>query len=92
MRAASATACHTLADAGTTGAVGPKLDAVVADAKKYGKGQSAQAYITQSIETPNAIVVPGFPASTMPQDFKTRLGPAKIAALVKYLLQAGGGK
>ena len=30
--------------------------------------------------------------TTVYEDFKTRLGPAKIAALVKYLLQAGGGK
>jgi cytochrome c oxidase subunit II len=36
-------ACHTLSDAGATGKVGPDLDKVVADAKKYGKGQSAQA-------------------------------------------------
>jgi cytochrome c oxidase subunit 2 len=82
-------ACHTLADAGTNGTVGPNLTHLLADAQKYGKGQSPEAYIRQSIESPDAIVVPGFPKGTMPQDFKTSLGPAKIDALVKYLLKAG---
>jgi cytochrome c oxidase subunit 2 len=87
-------ACHKLADAGTVGSVGPDLTHVVADALKYGKsrGQSPEAYIRESIENPNAFVVPGYPAGTMPQDYKTGLGPAKIDALVKYLLKAGGGK
>jgi cytochrome c oxidase subunit 2 len=73
-------ACHTLADAGTSGQVGPKLNGVAT------KGA---AYIKQSIEDPNAKIVPGFGKGIMPQDFKTRLGPAKVDALVKYLLQAG---
>ena len=85
-------ACHTLSDAGTSGKVGPNLDNVVADAKKYGKGQAAQAYIKQSIEDPNAIIVSGFPKGVMPQNFKSQLGPGKIDALVQYLLKAGGGK
>ncbi len=83
-------ACHTLSDANSTGTVGPDLDHVVADAKKYAKGQSPQAYIKQSIEDPNAFVVPKFPKGTMPQNFKSSLGPQKIDALVQYLLQAGG--
>jgi cytochrome c oxidase subunit 2 len=73
-------ACHTLSDAGTTGTVGPKLDAIAA------KGE---AFIKQSIEDPNAKVEAGFPKGVMPQDFKSTLGPEKIDALVKYLLQAG---
>ncbi|HEX6715428.1 MAG TPA: cytochrome c oxidase subunit II [Thermoleophilaceae bacterium] len=73
-------ACHTLADAGTTGTVGPKLDGIAA------KGE---AFIKQSIEEPNAKVEAGFPKGVMPQDFKSRLGPEKVDALVKYLLEAG---
>jgi cytochrome c oxidase subunit 2 len=73
-------ACHTLSDASTTGTVGPKLDGIAA------KGA---AFIKQSIEDPNAKIEAGFPKGVMPQDFKSRLGPAKIDALVKYLLQAG---
>jgi cytochrome c oxidase subunit II len=73
-------ACHTLSAAGTTGTVGPKLDGIAS------KGA---AFLKQSIEDPNAQITAGFPKGVMPQDFKTRLGPAKIDALVKYLQQAG---
>jgi cytochrome c oxidase subunit 2 len=73
-------ACHTLADAGTTGTVGPKLNGIASQ---------GAAFIKQSIEDPNAKITAGFPKDVMPQDFKTRLGPAKVDALVKYLLQAG---
>jgi cytochrome c oxidase subunit 2 len=73
-------ACHTLADAGTSGTVGPKLNGIAAQ---------GAAFIKQSIEDPNAKITPGFPKGVMPQDFKTRLGPQKIDALVKYLLKAG---
>jgi cytochrome c oxidase subunit II len=73
-------ACHTLSDAGTSGTVGPKLDGIAS------KGA---AFLKQSIEDPNAEITAGFPKGVMPQDFKTRLGPEKIDALVKYLQQAG---
>jgi cytochrome c oxidase subunit 2 len=73
-------ACHTLSDAGTTGTVGPKLDGIA---------KQGEAFIKQSIEDPNAKITAGFPKGVMPQDFKTRLGPEKVDALVKYLLQAG---
>ena len=33
--------------------------------------------------------VKGFPADTMPTDFKTKLKPEEIDALVKYLLSGG---
>jgi cytochrome c oxidase subunit II len=75
-------ACHTLADAGTTGTVGPNLT-------KVHIANKGAAFIKQSIEDPNAKIAPGFPKGVMPQDFKTKLGPQKIDALVKYLLQAG---
>jgi cytochrome c oxidase subunit II len=73
-------ACHTLSDAGTNGQVGPNLNKIAAQ---------GAAFIKQSIEDPNAKVTAGFQPNIMPQDFKSRLGPAKIDALVKYLLQAG---
>jgi cytochrome c oxidase subunit 2 len=73
-------ACHTLSDAGTSGTVGPKLDGIAA------KGA---AFIKQSIADPNAKVESGFPKDVMPQDFASRLGPHKLNAHVKYLLQAG---
>jgi cytochrome c oxidase subunit II len=73
-------ACHALADAGSAGQVGPKLDAIAAE---------GEAFIKQSIEDPNAKIASGFPKGVMPEDFKTRLGPEKVDALVKYLLEAG---
>ena len=73
-------ACHTLSDAGTSGQVGPKLDGIAAQ---------GEAFLKQSIEEPNAKIAAGFPKDVMPQDFKSRLGPEKVDALVKYLLEAG---
>ncbi|MDX6643777.1 MAG: cytochrome c oxidase subunit [Solirubrobacteraceae bacterium] len=82
--------CHTLAAAGATGKVGPDLDSVVADAKKYFKAGPPAAYIKQSIVNPNAFVVPGFPKGTMPQTFQQQLSPQQLDALVQFLLKSGG--
>src|SRR3954449_221006 len=67
-------ACHTLADAGATGNVGPDLN-------KVHIAQKGAAFIKQSIENPNAEIAAGFPKGVMPPDFKTRLGPQKVDAL-----------
>ena len=83
--------CHTLAAAGASGKVGPDLDRVVQDAAKYAKGRPAADYIRQSIVSPNAFVVPGFPRGTMPQTFGQQLSPQQIDALVKFLIASGGG-
>jgi hypothetical protein len=40
---------------------------------------------------PNAIIVEGFPEGTMPQNYGKDLTPEQIDALVKYLLEQGGG-
>jgi cytochrome c oxidase subunit 2 len=82
--------CHTLAAAGASGKVGPDLDNVLQDAAKYAKGKPASAYVRESIVSPNAFVVPGFPRGTMPQTFG-KLPPQQIAALVQFLT-AGGKK
>jgi mono/diheme cytochrome c family protein len=77
--------CHTLAQAGTTGTVGPNLDEAL-------KGMSA-ADISQSISDPNAKITPGFPAGVMPSTFGQTLTPPQLQQLVAYLQQAtGGGK
>jgi cytochrome c oxidase subunit II len=76
-------ACHTLADAGASGKVGPSLDQI---------GKQGAGFIEESIKSPDKQIAKGFPAGTMPKDFGTRLGDKKIQALVQYLLQAGGGK
>lgn len=73
-------ACHVLADAGSSGSVGPKLDGIAA------KGE---AFIRESIVDPDKKVEAGFSKGIMPGDFESRLGPQKIDALVKYLLEVG---
>jgi cytochrome c oxidase subunit 2 len=76
--------CHTLADAATTGTVGPNLGVrLVPDAKKRGK--PLNAFILESITAPKAFIAPGFPANAMPQNFAQSLTPEQLKALVAYL-------
>ncbi|MEA2372689.1 MAG: cytochrome c oxidase subunit [Solirubrobacteraceae bacterium] len=70
-------ACHTLADAKTTGTVGPNLN-------RYLKGKSA-AFVRTSIVNPDSFVEKGFGKGIMPGDFKTTLSSDQINALVQYL-------
>jgi cytochrome c oxidase subunit 2 len=71
--------CHTLADAGTTGQVGPDLDKVL-------KGKDA-AFIKQSILDPNKVIAPGYQPNIMPPNFGATLSAQQVDALVKYLSQ-----
>jgi len=86
--------CHALADAGTSGDTGPKLDDLAADAKRFGKRerQSAREYVRESIVDPRAFTVPGYGANVMPTTFGKDLSKEQVDALVGYLLKAGGGK
>jgi len=70
-------ACHTLADAGATGTIGPDLD-------KFLSTRNA-AFIKQSIVDPGAYVEKGFQNGIMPQDFGTKIKAADLNALVQYL-------
>jgi mono/diheme cytochrome c family protein len=76
--------CHTYAPAGSHGTVGPNLDKLSTDASKANRGSLAQ-YVQESIVDPNAYVVPGFPASVMPQTFGQQLSKKDIADLVAFL-------
>jgi cytochrome c2 len=73
--------CHTFKPAGATGKVGPDLDNLAADAAKAKRG-SVEQYATQSIEDPNAYVVPGFPKGVMP---KFALSAKQVGDLVAFL-------
>jgi mono/diheme cytochrome c family protein len=75
--------CHALADAGTTGQVGPNFDETLA-------GKDA-GFIRTSIVDPNAQVAEGFQPGLMPQDYEQKLSPEDLANLVAYLQQATGG-
>jgi cytochrome c oxidase subunit 2 len=74
---AGCAACHTLKDAGSTGAVGPDLDKVL-------KGRDP-AFIKESIVDPDKVIAPGFEGGIMPGNFSQQLTPAQIDALVTYL-------
>jgi cytochrome c oxidase subunit 2 len=69
--------CHTLADAGAKGQVGPDLD-------KGLKGKDA-AFIKASILDPNKEIAPGYQPGVMPPNFGDTLSPQQVDALVKYL-------
>ena len=69
--------CHTLADAGAKGQVGPDLDKVL-------KGKDA-AFIKESILDPDKEIAPGFQPGIMPSNFGDTLSPEQVDALVKYL-------
>ena len=69
--------CHTLAEAGTTGQIGPNLD-------KFLKGKPP-AFIRQSILDPNAVIAPGYQPNIMPPNFRATLSSAQINALVAFL-------
>jgi cytochrome c oxidase subunit 2 len=77
-------ACHTLADAGTTGTVGPNLGTQVAGDAKKAK-MSLTAFIRESIIKPDAFIAHGFPPHTMPGNFGQTLSKSQIDALVAYL-------
>jgi cytochrome c oxidase subunit 2 len=75
-------ACHTLADAGATGEVGPNLDQVL-------KGKDA-GFIETSIVDPDAEIAKGYEPGIMPPDFKDKLSPEQLASLVLYLRTVSG--
>ncbi|MEA2409073.1 MAG: hypothetical protein QOE69_3192 [Thermoleophilaceae bacterium] len=86
--AAGCAGCHKFGPAGSNGTIGPSLDQLKTEAGRMEPGKSAEEYIRESLENPNAFVVKGFGPS-MPS-FKGRLTDAQIKALIDYLLQTGG--
>jgi cytochrome c oxidase subunit 2 len=74
--------CHVLADAGTTGEVGPNLDEVL---------QGADAdFIMESIVDPSAEIAEGY-QDAMPDNFGEMFTQPQLDGLVEYLLKATGG-
>jgi cytochrome c2 len=97
-------ACHAIKGQGNQGQVGPSLNKIGAVAaeriasdqykstvKDQPAATTAEAYITQAIQYPNAHIVDKCPASAcpagvMPQNFKDTIPAAEFANLVAYLL------
>jgi len=76
-------ACHTLADAGTSGSSGPDLDASL-------QGRDAE-YIERGIVEPDAEIAQGYNPGIMPKNYGQTLSPEELDALVSYLEEASGG-
>lgn len=74
--------CHTFAAAGTTANVGPPLDDVAS--------QSPQD-VEESIVEPDAEVVGGYSAGTMPSTYGEQLDDEQLDLLVEYLQNPEGG-
>jgi cytochrome c oxidase subunit 2 len=72
--------CHTLADAGTTGQIGPDLGKVL-------KGQSADEIRTDIVD-PSAEVEQGYADGVMPNNYEQTLSSSDLDALVAYLEEA----
>ena len=81
--AASCGACHTLADARTSGSTGPDLDAKL-------QGRDA-AWIRRAIVEPDAEIAQGYNPGIMPKNYGQELSPEQLDALVSYLQEATGG-
>jgi cytochrome c oxidase subunit 2 len=71
--------CHALADADTSGGVGPDLDENLA-------GRD-EAFIEESIVNPSAEIAEGFSDGLMPSNFGDQLTPEELDALVSYLAE-----
>ena len=77
-------ACHAVSGiAGAQGRIGPALDGLAQRASTRILGQSAETYIRQSIEDPNAYVVKGF-LKLMPP-LRKQMKDGEFAALVNWL-------
>ena len=75
--------CHTVADAGTTGTIGPELSHIGTVASTR-TGLSAEEYIRQSIEEPGAFIAPEY-TPLMTANLKDVLG-GDFEDVVAYLL------
>ena len=74
--------CHTLAIAGSAGAVGPNLDEAL-------PGQTT-AQIEESIVDPNKVIVKGFQPNVMPQNYQSTIDPKDLKDLVDFLYENAG--
>jgi cytochrome c oxidase subunit 2 len=75
-------ACHAL----TENKIGPALGGIGQRAATRRPNYSAVAYLYESITSPNAFVVEGFPAGVMPQNFKALIPESDRYALIAWLL------
>lgn len=89
------TACHTVKGiGGGTATIGPNLSRIGAIASDRRPGTSVEAYIEESIVSPNAFIMPNCPngpcpSGAMPQTFADTLSESDISTIVNYLAALG---
>ncbi len=79
-------ACHSLKAVGAKGTVGPSLNGVGSWAGTTVAGMDAEAFLHQAILDPEAHIAVGYQSGIMPTNFSTRLSPAQLSGLVKFLM------
>ncbi len=96
---AQCVSCHTIPGIpGATGTIGPKLaegtnaPQRIKDPTYKGTAKSGPEYIMESIVSPSAYVVKGFPDNTMPKVFGQKLSAGALKKIVDYLSQVQEGK
>jgi cytochrome c2 len=93
MGSAGCTSCHTLADAGASGTIGPNLDQRLRSdcetpASKAARGATLSDCIKTAVTDPYKYVPSGYVAGIMPADFAQKLSAKQLHALVSYLIKA----
>ena len=94
---AGCTSCHTLADAGSHGTVGPNLNERLRSdcenpASKPLRGTTLEECIKTAVTDPYKYIPSGYTAGVMPADFAQKLSSKQIASLVAYLVKATEAK
>jgi mono/diheme cytochrome c family protein len=77
-------ACHAVQ--GDTRLVGPSLAGIARAGASRKPGMSAEDYIRESIEDPNAFIVPGFPSPSPMPAFRGVISGEDLNSLIQYLL------
>jgi cytochrome c oxidase subunit 2 len=80
---AGCSGCHTLAQAGATGTVGPNLDTAI---KGDAGSTPLAAFIKESIVDPDKVIAKGYTAGVMPTNFGSSLSSTDIDNLVALIM------
>jgi nitric oxide reductase subunit C len=76
--------CHSLEPGQVI--VGPSMDGIGSRAGTTVAGMSAEDYLEESILDPDAYLVEGYPAGTMPQVWQDELTSEQVDQLIAYML------
>jgi Cytochrome c len=76
--------CHSL-EPGVI-VIGPSLTGIGSSAGTRVENETAEEYLKESILTPDAYLVEGFPAGVMPNSYGSQLSPEEVDSLVGFLL------